>query len=159
MLPFFVNAQSSSLIDFLRKIYPSFKVEGNVLEEFTSSKKTQSKYYMDNNLRACTISPLGAEESFIAKIGDSKIYYAYFGSSKNPKADLLPQFEKLKSELKTTMLRLREFKLKPSTNDNEVVYESKYCDISLEVYKNSNLPEGTYCLKLEISNIGKYPFE
>ncbi len=138
-----------SLSLFLRKIISAYEDGMSAVEKYKGNQKIKSKYYIDDDLRACTITPKNAVESFLADFSSSYVYYAYYGDSQN-KAELAPKFQKLKSEFVKFMDKLSDFSVRDNNSEYTIEYKSDYCEVTLEMYENSNLPDGTWCITLNI---------
>lgn len=134
---------------FLRKITSAYRDGMDAVENYKTDKKIESKYYVDDKLRICSISPTGALESFLADFGDSYVYYAYYGDDKNKDA-LIPMFLKLKTEFQRFMDKNKDFTLKEGYSEYSIIYKSDYFEVELDMYENSNLPDGTWCVTLNI---------
>lgn len=143
------RSKEVSLPLFLRSIISAYAKGIDGVEKYKGDQKIKSRYYMDDDLRACTIAPLGAVESFLADFSTSYVYYAYFGDSQK-KAELVPKFLKLKSQFVKFMDKLSDFTVKDNSSEYTIDYKSDYCEVSLEMYENSNLPDGTWCLTINI---------
>lgn len=138
-----------SLPLFLRTIIAAYEDGMNGVQKYKSAQKFKSKYYIDDNLHICTIAPNNAIESFLGDFSTSYVYYAYFGHSKDAK-ELMPKFQNLKSQFVKFMDKLSAFSKRDSSSEYTIDYKSDFCEVSLEMYENSNLPDGTWCVTINI---------
>ena len=149
----FANSSSRNMkfSDFLNKIISAYENGFESVKALSTTTNVRSNYYIDDDLMKSKISPEGAEESFFDDFTDSYVYYAYFGQSKNYTVDLSPKYVLMKTYIQAYMKANGDFR-KIKSDDMSTVYKSSYCEVELNIYENSNLGTGIYCLSFSVDN-------